>query len=366
MPLAPLRDHTLVLPSVAQALELEEEPERPLVETIVDRLSDRHQLLLLDNAEHLLPAAAGDIARLAQAPGAFVLVTSRERLQLQGEQVWPVPPLVAGDGVALFTARTGALGAPVPASPAVERLCERLDNLPLALELAAARIALFAPEQLLERLGERLDLLRAGRDADPRQQTLRATIAWSHDLLDEDERQLFRRLPVFVGGCTFEAAEAVCEADPDTLQSLLDKSLVRSRDGEAGRRYWMLETIREYAQELLEESEESGELRHRHVDYFLGLAEQAEPEMWGLQQRVWFDRIGSEHDNLRSALTATLDADEADTATRLAAALEPFWETRGYVGEGWRWLGRVLAVRSGVSECRERRRSSQRHGSPRS
>jgi len=350
VPLAPLRDPALVLPSVAQALEVKEEPERPLADTILDRLSGRRQLLLLDNAEHLLPAAADDIARLHQAPEVAMLVTSRERLQLQGEHVWAVPPLVAGDGVALFAARASALGASVPVSPVVEQLCRRLDNLPLALELAAARATLFAPEQLLERLGHRLDLLKAGRDADPRQQTLRATIAWSHDLLDEAEQRLFRRLAVFAGGCTFEAAVAVCDADPDTLQSLLYKSLLRSRDGELGRRYWMLETIREYAEERLEESGESYELRRRHVEYFLELAEQAEPEMWGLQQRVWFDRIGSEHDNLRAALGATLAADEADTATRLAAALEPFWETRAHIREGWRWLTQVLAAERGVAK----------------
>ncbi len=348
--LAPLRDPALVVAAVAQALELKEEPDRALADTVVDSLSGKRQLVLLDNAEHLLPEAAAEIARLLQAPTVTLLVTSRERLQLQGEQVWAVPPLVPDDGVALFAARAGALGGEPLASPLVRSLCERLDNLPLAIELAAARTTLFTPEQLLERLGQRLDLLKAGRGSDPRQQTLRATIDWSHDLLDEGERRLFRRLAVFVGGCTYEAAEAVCEADPDSLQSLLDKSLLRRREAGLGPRYWMLETIHEYAEEQLEAAGEAGELRGRHAGYFLELAEQAEPEMWGLQQRIWFDRLGSEHDNLRAALTATLAASEADTATRLAAALEPFWETRGHVQEGWRWLTQVLAAETGVAK----------------
>ena len=250
--LAPLRDPALVVAAVAQALGLTEEPDRALADTIVDSLSGKRQLMLLDNAEHLLPEAAADIARMLQAPAVTLLVTSRERLQLEGEQVWAVPPLVPDDGVALFAARAGALGGEPVASPLVRSLCERLDNLPLAIELAAARTTLFTPEQLLERLGQRLDLLKAGRDSDPRQQTLRATIDWSHDLLDDGERRLFRRLAVFVGGCTYEAAEAVCEADPDSLQSLLDKSLLRRREAGLGPRYWMLETIHEYAEEQLE------------------------------------------------------------------------------------------------------------------
>jgi predicted ATPase/class 3 adenylate cyclase len=350
VPLASLRDPGLLFAALAQALGLKEEAQRPLTESVVDHLSGRRQLLLLDNAEHLLPAVATETAQVLQAPAVTLLVTSRERLQLQGEHVWAVPPLDSEDGVALFTARAAALGAPLAASSVVRSLCERLDNLPLALELAAARTTLFSPEQLLERLGQRLDLLKAGRDVDPRQQTLRATIGWSHDLLNEDERRLFRRLAVFVGGCTYEAAEAVCEADPDNLQSLLDKSLLRRGDGAFGPRYWMLETIREYAEEQLDAAEEADALRRRHAEYFLDLAEQAEPEMWGLQQRIWFDRVDSEHDNLRAALAATLAANEPDTATRLAAALEPFWETRGHVSEGWDYLRRVLAAKTGVAK----------------
>jgi predicted ATPase len=341
--LAPLRDPALVVAAVAQALELKEEPERPLAETVVDYLSRRRQLLLLDNAEHLLPQAAADIARFLQAPTVTLLITSRERLQLQGEQVWAVQPLVSEDGLALFTARAGALGVPLAASPAVRSLCERLDNLPLALELAAARAMLFTPEQLLERLGQRLDLFKAGRDADPRQQTLRATIGWSHDLLDEDERRLFRRLAVFVGGCTYEAAEAVCEADPDRLQSLLDKSLLRRRDSVLGARCWMLETIREYAEEQLEAAEEGGALRRRHAEHFLRLAERAEPELKRAQQHEWLELLGAEHDNLRAALSWARESGSHDVELRLVGALGRFWYVRGHVSEGRLWVEGALA-----------------------
>ena len=232
--LAPLRDPTLVLTTLMQALAVKEQPGQPLFETLATALAGKRSLLLLDNVEHLLPDAAADVARLRDLGGPTVLVTTRERLQVEGEHTWPVPSLGDEDGVTLFVVRAQALEPSFVATPSVAELCERLDNLPLALELAAARTVVFSPEQLLERLGQRLDLLRGGRDADPRQQTLRATIEWSYELLGADERQLFRGLSVFAGGCTYEAAEAVCAADPDTLQSLLDKSLIRRRDSEAG------------------------------------------------------------------------------------------------------------------------------------
>src|SRR5919108_375996 len=228
--LAPLRDASLLLPAVAHALEVTEQPDRPLAETLTAALRGKNTLLLLDNAEHLLPAAAREIAGVASVVGPVLLVTTRERLQLQGEQLYLVPTLREREGLELFHARARALDPEFAANGAVGELCSRLDNLPLAIELAAARTPLFTPKQLVERLSQRLDLLQAGRDADPRQQTLRATIAWSYDLLDPDEQRLFRGLSVFAGGCTFEAAEEVCEARADTLQSLLDKSLVRRRE----------------------------------------------------------------------------------------------------------------------------------------
>ena len=251
VPLASLHDVRLVVSSLAQALQVEEQPGRELAEIIGERLVGKRTLLLLDNVEHLLPEIAEDVGRLRDIAGPKLLVTSRERLQLQGEHVYAVPPLVAEDGVELFLNRARSLQPEVRRSRAVDELCARLDNLPLALELAAARTVVFSPEQLLERLSERLDLLKAGRDADPRQQTLRATIEWSYDLLDGSEGRLFRAFSVVAGSCRYEAAEAVCDADPDTLQSLLDKSLLRRLDGDEGPRYWMLETIRGLAGEKL-------------------------------------------------------------------------------------------------------------------
>ena len=262
-PLAALRDPKLVLEVAAQALEARD--------GLADRIGDRRLLLILDNFEHLIDAAHELAGLLADCPNLQLLVTSRELLRLPGEQAYPVPPLEPQDATELFTARARAVDPRFEARPVVHELCSRLDNLPLALELAAARVPVLSPEQLLDRLSRRLDLLKAGRGVDPRQQTLRATIAWSYDLLDEEERLLFEGLSVFRGGCTLEAAEEVCDADIDTLQSLIDKSLLRRQ----GERFWMLETIREYATERLEERGEEDELRRRHADYFLSRAEDA-------------------------------------------------------------------------------------------
>ena len=259
--LSPLRDAGLVLPTIAQALDLTEQPGRSLVQTLVAVLATKRIVLLVDNAEHLLPEVAGELAALLAVDGPTLLVTSRERLQLRAEHLYPVPALEERDAVALFVTRAAALDVSVGPSAAVAHLCERLDELPLALELAAARTPLFSVEQLLDRVGQRLDLLKGGRDSDPRQRTLRTTIEWSHDLLSPSEQALFRRLCVFVGGCSYDAAERVCGADPDTLQSLIDKSLLRRRDVEFGSRYWMLETIREYAAERLDASGEADRLR---------------------------------------------------------------------------------------------------------
>ena len=237
VPLASVRDPALVLSSVALALDVSEQPGRGLEELLSDALSTGRTLLLLDNLEHLLPAAATAVATLRDAGGAMVVVTSRERLRLSGEHVYPLAPLAGPEAAELFFARTGALGVDAGDAAVVAELCARLDNLPLAVELAASRVGLLAPAEMLARLGGRLDRLRGGRDADPRQQTLRATIAWSHDLLDPAERELFPRLAVFPGGATLDAVEAVCDADLDVLTSLLDKNLVRY----SGDRVWMLE-----------------------------------------------------------------------------------------------------------------------------
>ena len=211
VPLASLSDARLVTSAIAQALSVKEEPGKELEESLAARLGGKRALLVLDNAEHLMPDVASRIAELRDVSGPTLVVTSRERLQLQGEHVYSVPPLAGDEGVELFLSRARAIDSDVSASESVGELCSRLDNLPLALELAAARSIVFSPEQLVERLSQRLDLLKGGRDADPRQQTLRATIEWSYDLLEAEEQRLFRALSVFASSCTFEAAEAVCD-----------------------------------------------------------------------------------------------------------------------------------------------------------
>ena len=342
--LASLRDHRLVL-LLAQVLEVSEQPGRELMDTLASHLAAKRLLLVLDNTEHLLPELASTLAALAGAcPTLRLLVTSRESLQVAVEIEYPVPTLEPADGVALFRQRAAAHGVEVAPSPAVEELCARLDELPLALELAAARTKLFSPEQLLERISQRLDLLKAGRDADPRQQTLRATIEWSHDLLNDGERQLFRRLSVFAGGCTYEAAEDVAGGDPDTLQSLLDKNLVRRRDSDHAPRYWMLETIREYAAERLGESGEAEDLRRRHAEYFVALAEEAEPHLRkdSEESREWLDRLDPEHDNVRAALDELDTSGEGELVLRLAGAVWWFWDARNLLVEGRRRLESAL------------------------
>jgi predicted ATPase/class 3 adenylate cyclase len=353
VPLAPLRDPELVLPRLARTLALSEEPGTPLEETLVAHLSGKSLLLLLDNMEHLLPPAAERIAALRATNGSCLLVTSRERLRIGGEQTWPVPPLAEDDGTALFLVRSRPVDPDFTPTPAVEELCARLDELPLAIELAAARTAVFSTEQLLERLSQRLDLLKGDRDADPRQQTLRATIEWSHDLLSEDEQRLFARLAVFVGGCTYEAAEEVVGADPDTLQSLLDKSLLRKRDTDQEPRYWMLETIREYAAEKLAESGEIEGLGRRQAEYFLAFAEKAYPHLTG-SPKGWLDRLEADHDNFRAAIERLEAAGETQRCLTLTGALWKFWYQCGYRVEGRQRLEHALAVDDSPTAARAR------------
>jgi predicted ATPase/class 3 adenylate cyclase len=341
VPLAPLRDPSLLLSAVAQALEVREEPGTALAEALTAALRGKEALLVLDNAEHLLPAAASEIEPLRAVAGPVLLVTTRERLQLDGEQVYPVPTLRESEGVELFLARARALDPGFRSNGAVGDLCSRLENLPLALELAAARTPLFTPEQLLERMAQRLDLLKAGRGADPRQRTLRATIEWSYDLLDSAERRLFRCLSVFAGGCTFEAAEEVGGADPDTLQSLVDKSLVRRRDTETGPRYWILETIREYATERLQEEDEERELQRRHAGWVGRMAAQAADVLSEALEQRELDRLDSEYGNVSAALGFAAAQDPELTAT-IAARLHPWWTTRGRHAELERWIEPLL------------------------
>jgi predicted ATPase/class 3 adenylate cyclase len=334
VPLAPLRDPTLVLETAAQVVGSKN--------GLAEHIGDKEMLCLFDNFEQVVEAGAELADLLAACPNLEVLVTSRERLRVRGEHTYPVPPLAESDGEALFIARALAVDPSFTESEAVGELCVRLDELPLALELAAARTALFSPEQLLERLSQRLDLLKGERDADPRQQTLRATIEWSYDLLNEREQELFARLSVFAGGCTYDAAEEVAAADPDTLQSLLDKSLLRKRASELGPRYWMFETIRDYASEQLDASGDAERLRRNHAEHFLALAEAAEPHL-PAYRREWLDQLEAEHDNLRTTLDRFETTGETQPALRLAGALSRFWLMRGSdLTEGRRRLERAL------------------------
>jgi predicted ATPase/class 3 adenylate cyclase len=351
VPLASVRDPTLVLPSVALALGVPEQSGRALEKTLVDVLSGGRAILVLDNLEHLLPGAAASVAMLRDAVGATLVVTSRARLRISGEHVYAVAPLAPTEAAELFAARTTAIGVDPGEARAVAELCARLDNLPLAVELAAARASLLAPGEILSRLGGRLDRLKGGRDADPRQQTLRDTIAWSHDLLDERERELFACLAVFAGGGTLEAVEAVCDADLDVLDSLLDKSLVRRSGGRIG----MLETIREFASEQLGGHPGADEVRDRHAGYYVALAEAADGELTGPGQPAALERLASERDNLHAAIEQQLERDPS-AALALVAALWRSWAPRGQWREGREML--LAALQRAGPEPTEARASA--------
>jgi predicted ATPase/class 3 adenylate cyclase len=332
--LAPLRDADLLRPAIADSLGAT----APDVAGIAARVADKRTHLVCDNLEQLLPAAARPLSELVAAvPALRLIVTSREALRVQGETELDLPTLDSDEAVTLFCERAQAVRSDVTASETVIQLCERLDRLPLALELAAARTKLLPPEQLLERLGDRLDLLKGSRDADERHATLRATIAWSHDLLDDDERRLFARLAVFRSGCTLQSAEAVCDADLDTLASLLDKSLLRRRTGRLGEeRFWMLETIREFAAELLEKAEDAAETRRRHAVRLLEIARSARLR----DEEADIRAVLAERDDLRAALDW---AEENDPifGLELAVALQAFWNTAA-PEEGMRRLEALL------------------------
>jgi predicted ATPase/class 3 adenylate cyclase len=332
VPLGTLTDADLVVAAIAQTFGLREGSGRTYRDVLGDYLRPRRLLLVLDNLEQLLPGVAPVIADLAADVGLDVLATSREPLRIVAEREYAVPPLADPEAVALFVERA-ALELDGD-RPVVAAICARLDGLPLAIELAAARVNVLPPAKLLERLEQRLPLLTTGPlDAPERQRTLRATIAWSYDLLDDHERRLFARLAVFAGGCTLESAEAVCEADVDTLGSLLDKNLLRRDES----RYAMLETIREFALERLEETADADKIGRRHAEHFLAFALEAKPELVRSQQRRFLDLLDEDHDNLRAAVSWLLDHDPED-ALMLAHALIVFWYTRGHVREGRDWL----------------------------
>ncbi len=378
--LAPISDPNLVAPTIAHALGVAEITGRPVEESLHAFLRAKRTLLLLDNFEQVIDAAPLVAELLAVAPHLKVLVTSRAVLHLYGEHEVAVPPLAlppttdnrrpttddqAADkrdaitqyeSVRLFIARAQAAKSDFTVTndnaPAVAEICYRLDGLPLAIELAAARIKFLPPEALLARLERRLQVLTGGpRDLPVRQQTLRNTIDWSYNLLDQGEQALFRRLGVFVGGCTLEAAAAVCNADGDLpldlvdgVASLTDKSLLRHIEGPDGEpRFTMLETVSEYAQERLEESGEAESIRRQHANHFLALAEAAELHRYTATQGLWLLRLDADHDNMRAALARSQTAAASvDVGARLAGALQWFWYIRRYKSEGRAWFERVL------------------------
>jgi predicted ATPase/class 3 adenylate cyclase len=368
--LAPLADPGQVCPAICEAVGVREEPGSDLIDTLVNRLTGKTLLLVLDNFEHLLEEASLVGRVLERVPDVRVLVTSRIPLGLYGEQEQPVLPLTTPDdgagpdvealvryeAVALFVDRARA------ARPAftltaengstVAGICARLDGLPLAIELAARRIKVLTPEAILARLGRSLDMLTASAPNLPeRQRTLRATISWSESLLEEAERRLFARLSVFAGGIDVDAADAVANPGGDLgidtldgLSSLIDKSLLlRTGPGGAEPRFGMLETIREYASLRLEEAWDHEPTRRRHAEHFLALADASEPHLTGDDQTAWLDRLDREHENLQAALRWSADAAEIDRGLSAAASVWRFWHLRGHLAIGRAWLERPLA-----------------------
>jgi predicted ATPase len=374
--LAPISDPNLVAQAVAQTLMIADEPGRPLADTLARDLAATELLLVLDNCEHLIEACAELADALLRAcPDLQILATSREPLRISGEASFMVPSLsvpdpgrlpAAGDlagyeAVRLFVERTRAVDPSFALMEqnalAVADVCRKLDGIPLAIELAAARTRVLTVEQISEKLDDPLGLLTAGsRTAAARHRTLRATLQWSHGLLDEQEQELFRRLSMFAGGWDLEAAEAVGAAEPaeagrvlDLLSGLVEKSLVVAEAEARGAvRYGMLEPVRHYALELLEEGGETGETRGRHAAFFAALAEEAYPKLRAVPQVEWLRRLDKENDNLRGALSWALSADDIPTAARLGYALWTFWWIRNRQIEGRRWMEQVLPGRDGL------------------
>jgi predicted ATPase/class 3 adenylate cyclase len=336
VPLAPLRDAEFVLPALADRLGASS----PDPAAISARVGERRTHVVCDNLEQLLPEAARPLSDLlAVVPALRLFATSRESLRVQGEAELDLPPLGRDEAVELFCERAQAVRPDVTGTDAVAQLCERLDGLPLALELAAARTKLLAPEALLERLADRLDTLKGTRDAEERHMTLRATIAWSYDLLDAKEQELFARLGVFRGGCTLETAEIVCDADLGTLASLLDKSLLRRRTGRLGEeRYWLLETIREFALERLRESGREDELRRRHAERMLEIARNARLDETDVETD--HESALTEREDLRAALDWA-EGNDASFGLELANALQNLWNASG-PKEGFERIQRLL------------------------
>ncbi len=383
--LAPISDPTLIIPTIAHTLGVIESPNRLLLDSLKEFLRDRQVLLLLDNFEQIISAAPLLTELLSACAGLRMLVTSREALRLRGEQEFPLSPLALPDqpsvetlmhypGIALFVQRAQAIQPEFKlttdnATPVAE-ICARLDGLPLAIELAAARIKLLPPQAMLGRLQESpLQLLTSGaRDLPARQQTLRGAIQWGYDLLNADEQHAFRWLSVFVGGCTLEAASAVIgdqstvnsnkhqDTDHwplitlDLVTSLANKNLIRQTETDGTPRLTMLETIREFGlAEGLTRTHELEAARHAHANYYLSFVEEAETYLTGADQKAWIKRLDREQDNLRAALHWAIEHHAGEMAQRIAGALQPFWLTRGYWSEGRRWLEESLAMDPGAT-----------------
>jgi predicted ATPase/DNA-binding SARP family transcriptional activator len=331
--LAALGDPDLVIPTVAATVGAKGDLAR-----FVD---EKEMLLLLDNLEQIVDCAPALAVLLGACPSLKLLATSRAPLRISGEQEYEVPPLPQPEAVELFTQRARQVELQFEPDAAVTEVCRRLDGLPLAVELAAAQVRLLPPEQILARLGHSLDLLELGaRDAPGRQQTLRATFAWSHDLLHADEQEAFARLAVFSGGSSLEAAETVCSASLRTLARLVEQSLVR-RGG--GGRLAMLETTHEFALERLEQSGEADDLRRRHAAFFSDLVFAAQSELRTANELAWFERLNAEHDNIRSALDYLAVQPDPIPHSRVAAGCWYFWSQTGHLIEGRERLRHALA-----------------------
>jgi predicted ATPase/class 3 adenylate cyclase len=369
--LAPISDPGLVPSAIAGALGIRDLGPRPLLEALVDHLRPWKTLLVFDNFEQILEAATVVGTLLDAAPEAKAIVTSRTPLRLSGEQEYPIPPLAVPDNggptpellsgfesVALFVERAKAVDPGFALtndnSSAVAEICRRVDGLPLAIELAASRVRMLTPHAILQRLDRRLPLLTtSARDVPERHRTITATIDWSHDLLDKPEQALFRRLAAFVGGWTFESAEEIANPEGeleietlDGLESLGEKSLVQGALSDHEPRFRMLETIREYGLERLKSAGEFDSIRTRHQIAFLRLAEKAESHLYGRDSKAWFDRLESEHDNLRLAIQWAIESVRVEDGMRLTSALWRFWQIRGYLAEGRRWVEAMFALPS--------------------
>jgi predicted ATPase/DNA-binding winged helix-turn-helix (wHTH) protein len=369
--LAPITHSDLVVTALANALDIQRVANRTIPQLIGDQLRNSGPfLLLLDNFEQVLPAATLVAETLEACPSLKVLVTSRACLHIYGEQEFPVTPLAQNSAIELFVQRAAAAWPDFAITSenalSIREICSRLDGLPLAIELAAARTKVLSPSAMLDRLQGRLQLLTGGAlDLPERQQTLRRTIDWSHGLLNEAERRLFRRLSVFVGGCTLEAAEAVCNTSRElgidlfeSLSSLVDKNLVQRVDrAEAEARFAMLETIREYALERLADSGEQSAARRAHAAYYLVLAEEGNPELSSADWSRWLARCDVEIDNFRFALDWLFQTQDLDWGFRLCVALFRFWDMRDHLREGRSRLETILSL-AGTGHLRERARVS--------